>query len=157
MKLLLATLFTTLLLVTGINNTQVTSFTYSSCGDSSDIAQNVQLSVTPELPQTDYTLFLNADLSQNIFGGTSTYDITLNGIPFSPSTNDLCTEINKSNITCPLMAGHISSESKGSIPSGVSGKIVIKNQWYKTASCKNMRCGELTADRILCMLFTIRI
>ena len=160
MKLFLTTLVASLLLVHGSffkNDTQVSSFTYESCGDSSDIAKNVNLYVSPELPQTDYTLYLDADLSENIFSGSSNYDITINGIPFQPSTNDLCTEIANSNITCPLENGHLASESKGTIPSGVSGKIVIKNQWYKTSQCKNMRCTQMVTDRILCMLFTIRI
>jgi len=123
----------------------VKSFLYKSCGDSSDIAQNLVLSVDPELPQTDYTLFLNADLSQEIDNGTSKYSITYNFIPISPTENDLCTEINNSNITCPV-SEHISSESKGTIPKDVSGTIVIKNEWF-----------NLLEARILCMQFTIKI
>ncbi len=123
----------------------VASFTYLSCGDSSDIAQNVKINVDPALPQTDYVLFLDADLSKDVTGGTSKYDISLNGIPFSPTINDLCTEIANSNITCPLTQGALESQSKGTIPTGVSGKIVIKNQWYNTEN-----------ERILCMSFTIK-
>jgi len=124
----------------------VSSFTYSSCGDSNDIAQNVVLNVDPQLPQTNYILYLNADLSTYVTDGTSVYDINMNGIPFAPTTNNLCTDISSSNITCPILEGHLASESKGTIPSGVSGKIVIKNQWYNTDN-----------KRILCMQFVIKI
>ena len=123
----------------------VTQFQYKSCGDVNDIGQNIVMDVTPKLPQTDYTLFLNADLSKEINKGTSKYSITYNFIPFTPSVEDLCTEISNSNISCPLN-GHISLESKGSIPVLSSGTVVIKNEWF----------NELNA-RILCMQFTIKI
>ena len=125
----------------------VSQFTYKSCGDTNDIAQNVVLNVDPQLPQTDYTLFLDADMSREVTQGTSYYKVTLNGIPVSTPTNDLCTEISNSNITCPLYQGHLAMQSKGTIPSGVSGKIVITNDWVDTTS----------NQRVLCMQFTIRI
>ena len=128
-----------------ISLNDVKSFQYKSCGNSNDIAQNVILAVEPEIPQTDYTLFLNADLSQEIANGTSKYSITYNFIPLSPTENELCAEINNSNITCPV-SEHISSESKGAIPKDVSGTVVIKNEWF-----------NLLKTRILCMQFTIKI
>jgi len=123
---------------------KVQTFTYSSCGTVSDIAQNVVLDVSPILPQTDYTLFLNADFSKEIIKGTSKYSITYNFIPFSPTINDLCTEVSNSNITCPL-SGHVASESKGTVPTGLSGTTIITNEWFNEDSA-----------RILCMKFTIK-
>ena len=124
---------------------KVNSMTYRSCGISTDIAQNIVLGISPELPQTDYMFYLNADLSNQVDNGTSRYDITYNFIPLSPTTNDLCIEINNSNITCPLNVGHLSSESKGSVPTGLSGTTVIKNQWFDGSNA-----------RILCIQFTIK-
>ena len=124
----------------------VSKFTYSSCGSTSDLAQNVVMSIDPVLPQTDYTLFLDYELSKDIGSGTSTYKGSLNGLPFSPSTEDLCKEIANSNVTCPLKTGHISSQSKGTIPSGVTGKILLTNEWFDSDS-----------QRILCMQFNILI
>jgi len=129
-----------------VYNNTVSSFTYRSCGTSTDIAQNLKLDVLPVLPQTDYTLFLNTDLSKEVTGGTSKYSISFNGIPFSPTTNDLCQEIANSNTTCPLYVGNYASESKGTIPAGVSGKVIIKNEWFNTES-----------ERILCMEYTIKV
>ena len=122
----------------------VKSFTYKSCGIASDIAQNIKLYVDPVLPVVDYTLYLNADLSTEVSKGTSKYTVTYNFMPLSPTVNDLCTEIASSNITCPL-SNHISSQSKGSIPNGLSGSSTIKNEWFDDNN-----------KRILCMLFTIK-
>lgn len=146
---LLSSFYSTSQNLTSDNNRNVSNvinFDLKSCGSDTDLAQNLNLSVDPKLPQIDYTLFLDAELSETIESGTSKYDITYNGLPFSPTINDLCTEIKKSNITCPLIMGHISSESKGLIPSDLSGKVIIKNQWYNNIG-----------DRILCMLFTIKL
>lgn len=122
----------------------VTQFNYQSCGISTDLAQNIKLDILPKLPITDYILYLDADLSKEIVKGTSKYSVTYNFIPLSPTVNDLCTEIANSNITCPLI-NHISSESKGSVPSGLSGTTVIKNEWFNEDN-----------SRILCMSFTIK-
>ena len=124
----------------------VKQFQYKSCGTSTDLAQNLYLGISPDLPQTEYILYLGADLSQEVNQGTSKYSVTYNFIPVSPSTEDLCTEINKSNITCPLNVSHIASESKGTVPSGLSGTVVIKNEWF-----------DVSGARILCMQFTIKI
>jgi hypothetical protein len=124
----------------------VTKFVISSCGDSTDLMQNIVLSVEPKLPQSDYTIYLNGDLSQTITKGTSKYDITYNFIPISPTTEDLCTEISASNISCPLLNGFISSESNGTIPVDLSGSLTIKNQWFNNDQTK-----------ILCMKFDIKL
>jgi hypothetical protein len=124
----------------------VTKFVVSSCGDSTDLMQNVVLSVEPKLPQTDYTLYLNGDLIQTITKGTSKYEITYNFIPISPTTEDLCSEINLSNISCHLLNCFISSESKGTIPVDLSGSLTIKNKWFNNDQIK-----------ILCMKFDIKL
>ena len=140
------TLFTLITLLTSVYST-VTDFKYSSCGISTDIAQNLILDVTPELPQDNYILYMNADFSKEITSGTSKYSITYNFLPLQPSINNLCEEMLNSNITCPLN-DHISSESKGSIPTGVSGTVVIKNEWFTDTTPQ---------ERILCMNFNIKI
>ena len=135
-----------LILLSIISVQSVTQFKVSSCGTATDLMQNVILSVSPVLPQTDYTLYLDGDLNTNITGGTSEYAVTYNFIPLSPTTNDLCTEINASNVTCPLNPGTFASESKGKITDGLSGSVTIKNQWFNEKK-----------ERILCMLFNIKI
>ena len=124
----------------------VTQFTVKNCGTNTDLIQNLFLSVEPVLPQIDYTLYISGDLSKQINDGTSKYDITYNFIPLTPTINDLCTEIKNSNITCPLNVGYIGLQSKGTVPTGLSGSITIKNQWFDSEGV-----------RILCMQFNIKI
>jgi hypothetical protein len=124
----------------------VSQFKVISCGISTDLMQSVKLSVDPILPVTNYKLFLDGELTANVTGGTSQYSVTYNFIPLSPTTNDLCTEINASNVTCPLSLGPFASESSGKITEGLSGTVTIKNQWFNENN-----------QRILCMLFTIKI
>jgi len=124
---------------------QVTKFTYSSCGSQTDLAQNLVLNVVPALPQTDYQLFLEADLLKSVTGGTSTYAVTLNGYPYRTS-NDLCAELHNSTTSCPLIMGYLKSESTGTIPSGVTGRVVVKNEWFDSDKL-----------RILCMKYDMNI
>jgi hypothetical protein len=143
---LIGTLFLGLLVnASSENSTIVQSFTFRSCGTSTDIAQNIIMAVDPPLPVKDYLFDLGADFSKAVDGGTSKYSVTYNFIPLSPTTNDLCTEINNSNITCPLKVGTYGIQSKGSVPDGLSGTTVIKNEWF-----------NLQNERILCLSFTIK-
>lgn len=60
-----------------------------------------------------------------ITGGTATYKVTLNGIPFTPTTEDLCTQT-----VCPKAANTPHNETSWSIfPSGISGKIASQIEW----------------------------
>ena len=57
--------------------------------------------------------------------GNATYTVTLNGIPFPATTEDLCLATD-----CPKESNTIYNESSWSIfPSGVSGKIVSQIEW----------------------------
>jgi len=125
-------------------SSSIKSFTYSSCGKTGDLASNVKLDISPKLPEIDYILYLDADLSTEITGGTSKYTTKYNFLPLAPTINDLCSEISNSNITCPLNQ-YIASESKGTIPSGLSGIFTIINEWFNQEN-----------KRILCMRFDIQ-
>jgi hypothetical protein len=143
---LISILFASLLIgVSSENSSVVKSFSFKSCGISTDIAQNIIMSVNPPLPVKDYLFDLGADYFKEVNGGTSKYSVTYNFIPLSPTINDLCTEINKSNITCPLKVGTYGIQSKGSVPDSLSGTTTIKNEWFTTDN-----------ERILCLLFTIK-
>jgi hypothetical protein len=124
----------------------VSLFKVSSCSTETDLMKNVVLSVDPILPQSDYTLFLSGDLTQEVNDGTSEYSVTYNFIPLTPTFEVLCDEIAKSNITCPLKIGNVASQSKGTIPTGLSGNTNIKNQWF-----------NIKKQRILCMQFKITL
>lgn len=82
---------------------------------------------TPETPAPgdNVSLWVAYDLpAPAITGGSATYKFTLNGIPFTPTVDDLCTQTK-----CPKEVG-VNNESSWSIfPSGISGKIVSSIAW----------------------------
>lgn len=71
------------------------------------------------------TLWVAYDLPEPaITGGTATYKFSLNGIPFTPTVDDLCTQT-----VCPKDTGFNNESSWSIFPSGVSGKIVSSIAW----------------------------
>lgn len=71
------------------------------------------------------TLWVAYDLpAPQITGGTATYAFSLNGIPFTPSVEDLCTQT-----ACPKETGFNNETSWSIFPSGISGKIVSSITW----------------------------
>lgn len=122
----------------------ITKFTYKSCGSSTDIAQNIILDIDPVLPQTEYTVYLSGEFSKEITDGISKYNVVYNGLPISPTNNNLCDELKNSNTSCPINSGFYASQSKGSVPSGLTGKVIITNEWFTPSN-----------ERILCMSFSI--
>lgn len=70
------------------------------------------------------TLWVDYTLNSPITGGIATYSVSLNGIPFTPTVDDLCTQT-----FCPKELGTYNETSSSIFPSGLSGKIVSKIQW----------------------------
>jgi hypothetical protein len=83
-------------------------------------------------------LWVAYDLKSQITGGTATYSFTLNGLPFTPTVDDLCTQT-----VCPKDVGSYNETSKSTFPSGVSGKIVSKITW-KNQNDEPVWCLEST-------------
>jgi hypothetical protein len=80
---------------------------------------------TSPAPGDNVSLWIAYDLpAPAITGGTATYAFTLNGIPFTPTVNDLCTQT-----ACPKETGFNNETSSSVFPSGVSGKIVSSVTW----------------------------
>lgn len=93
-------------------------------GRAADIAFDSQ----PSSPKAgdNVTLWISYNLSYPpITGGTAIYTLTLNGIPFTPTKSDLCAQT-----SCPKELGFNNETSWDIFPSGVSGKIDSKIQWY---------------------------
>jgi len=82
-------------------------------------------------------LTVNYNLMQPITGGTATYSYSFNGIPFSPTIDDLCTQT-----ACPKDIGTLTEVSKSTFPA-VSGKIVSSIQWTDQEN-RNVWCVKLT-------------
>jgi hypothetical protein len=95
-------------------------------------------SPSPPIAGQDATLWIDFTVPDGsaVTAGTAKYGISFNGIPFSPTTEDLCTQV-----SCPIESQNLSSTTQW--PSGLSGKIVSKIQWYD-ASGAYLLCSQLT-------------
>lgn len=97
------------------------------CGNGQGRAALLGFDSQPATPIAgdNVTLWVAYDLpSPAITGGTATYAFTLNGIPFAPTVDDLCTQT-----ACPKETGFNNESSWSIFPSGISGKIVSSITW----------------------------
>ena len=111
--------------------------TLRNCGDGTGTITGMGFS--PESPKAgDQTeLWVAYALHSPITGGTATYSYTFNGIPFSPTVEDLCTQT-----VCPKAVGDYNETSQSEFPA-VSGKVVTKIQWADQDKAP-VWCAELT-------------
>lgn len=84
-------------------------------------------SPNPPVPGQDVTLWFYYEVPDGVtvVDGTAKYSFSFNGIPFSPTVDDLCTQV-----ACPIVPGIYNLSSTSEFPSGISGKIVTTIQWY---------------------------
>lgn len=95
----------------------------------------------PPIPGQNGTLsflYTVPDGTDTITDGTAKYSLTLNGIPFPASTDPLCNDV-----PCPIVPGTFNLTSTSEFPTGVSGKISSKIQWYDTSNTE-LLCVDLT-------------
>lgn len=94
----------------------------------------------PPVPGEDATLWFYYQVPEGltVTAGTAKYSFTFNGIPFSPTVEDLCTQVD-----CPLVPGIFNLSSTSQFPTGVSGKITSTIQWYNEDGAL-LLCSELT-------------
>ena len=81
----------------------------SDCSIANSIAKIKSFSFEPAapVPGDNTVLTINYDLMQNITGGTALYSVTLNGIPYPNTKDDLCTQT-----VCPKYEGPQTEISK---------------------------------------------
>jgi hypothetical protein len=121
-----------------------TTQTVTDCGAARGAAFSItKLSLDP--PQAvavdqNVSLTLFYDSPQEITGGTAVKSATLNYIPFTPSTEDLCL-----SIPCPLTPGSHDGSSWFLFPAGVTGRLVTKVEWKDLAGAL-LLCIQMTLD-----------
>ena len=124
------------------NVTVPTVNTVRDCSSGTSVFKFVSASLTPDpvVPGKDSTLSLACTIPDGVTvtGGTAEYKFTLNGIPFAPTADDLC-----SQVACPLTPGLYSNSTTSPFPSGVSGKVVTTIRWYDEKSTL-LYCLETT-------------
>lgn len=101
--------------------------TMKDCGNGLGRAPLLGFGSVPEAPVAgdNVTTWITYDLpAPAITAGTATYSFSLNGLPFAPTVEDLCTQT-----VCPKEPGIYNETSSAIFPSGISGKIVSQIAW----------------------------
>jgi hypothetical protein len=99
------------------------------CSNGQGRAKLLGFDSQPSSPKAgdNVTLWVAYNLpTQPITAGIAMYTLTLNGIPFAPIKADLCAPAPG----CPKPVGFNNETSWDIFPSGISGKIDSKIQWY---------------------------
>ena len=103
--------------------------TVSDCGVGKSIFTIQEQSFSPSPPVAgkpyDYWFTYTVPDGITIDAGTAKYSLSFNGIPFTPEVNDLCLQT-----VCPKTSGLHNESSTDTWPSGISGKIVTKLEWF---------------------------
>ena len=94
----------------------------------------------PPVVGENATLWIDYTVPEGVSvdAGSAKYSITLNGIPFPSTTEDLCTQID-----CPQVPGTYNITSSSIWDGGVSGKIISTIQWYDSAGTE-LLCSKTT-------------
>jgi hypothetical protein len=131
------------------HHTDHTYGSFRNCGSSSDTAKNLVISITPDSPKggQEVTTIFKYDLSKEVTSGKASYGFTFNGIPFSPTVDELCADQAGGCCPdpCPLAVGAHENKSLSNFPEGVSGKIVTTIKWTDQDNAQ-----------ILCVEWTVR-
>ena len=111
------------------------------CGKETTLFKITELSQSPIdkiKAGENLTLTLKYEVPYEITAGTVETSVSLNFIPVGSSTEDLCT-----TVACPLESGIHDGSTWASFPSGVSGTLVSKVNWYDEHH-NNLLCIEST-------------
>jgi hypothetical protein len=95
--------------------------------DTTSVFRVTELAVTPDPPVRGQSVTMTVRFDNPgpvIDAGTVTTSVTLNGIPFQPSTEALCT-----NTACPIPSGGADRSTTSTWPTNVGGRVVTKSQW----------------------------
>ena len=99
------------------------------------------LALDPEPPVPGSPVLMTVQFTNpgpEINAGTVTSSLTLNGLPFSPTMEELCV-----NTQCPIIQGYNDRSAKSDWPAGVSGKIVSRIVWDDVDNTQ-LLCIEIT-------------
>jgi hypothetical protein len=104
----------------------VSNAAISDCNPSS-IFRPLELSVTPDPPvpgQPIYLTLIFDNTGPDVNDGTVTTTLSVNSIPFSPSTEELCV-----NTKCPIVSGKNDRSTQNVWPTGVYGLVKSRITW----------------------------
>ena len=110
----------------------------ASITDCGSAFQITFLSLAPDPPVRGASVYLGLLFNNNeaapVTAGTATTDITLNGLPLSPTTQSLCEAT-----ACPIPLGANNRSTSTTWPD-VGGKITSRLTWTDAATGKTLLC-----------------
>lgn len=118
------------------------SSSVADCGQGKSVFTIVSQGFSPEPPVAgepyEYWFYYAVPDGVTVDSGSAKYSASLNGIPFPASTEDLCTQT-----ACPKTPGSYNETSKDIWPTGISGKVVTKTEWYDSTNTL-LLCSQTT-------------
>ena len=111
----------------------------SNC-DTKSVFNVVDLSVTPTVPVKNENITVHTiyTVPAEVSDGVAVYSCTFNGIPFSPTVDDLCKETG-----CPISVGNHDEYSSVTVPN-LGGKIVCDMKWMDADQSVSYLCLRTT-------------
>lgn len=106
--------------------TATTNAAIKDCNPAS-LFRPTELALTPDPPVRGQPVLMTVKFNNPgpaVDAGTVTTSVSLNGIPFAPSSEALCT-----NTVCPIPTGAADRSTSTTWPDNVSGKVVSKSVW----------------------------
>ena len=120
----------------------VLNATVKDCGSGKSVFTVNTMSLDPPNPapgqRVGFTLDYTVPYNTTVTDGTTTYDVSYNFIPMSPTTQSLC-----SNVPCPLGAGRYVNTSYSDWPTGLSGTIKTRMKWLDPVGTL-LLCSEIS-------------
>lgn len=120
----------------------VTTATITDCSDGDSIFEITELSFTPDPPirgEDFYMILKFNNPGEQITEGSVTSSVSLNFIPFQPTTKPLC-----DSTQCPIMPGSNDRSTSSVWPDTVSGIISSKIVW-NTPDNFELLCIQISA------------
>ena len=106
----------------------------SICSSSDAEVTDLQVFTNPENPVigSDYNLTLSFTTTRDIVSGSKQkFKATFDGFPVTNESHDLCEELSKNDIMCPVIAGKQDMTWIANIPTDTpSGQIKGSQVWY---------------------------
>jgi len=111
----------------------------SNC-DPNSVFNVVDLSVTPTVPVKNENITVHTvyTVPAEVSAGVSSFSCSFNGIPFTPTVDDLCKETG-----CPISVGEHDEYSSVTVPN-IGGKIVCDMKWMDSDQSVMFLCLRTT-------------
>ena len=118
--------------------------TIEDCSNGNSMFKPTTLALDPEPPVPGQSVLMTV-LFENpgpeVTDGIVTTSVSINGLPFAPSTESLCT-----NTQCPIPNGPVDRSATSEWPTGISGKIESTIEWT-----------GVDGEQLLCLKITERV